>query len=183
MNETGRQPKAVSAWMYVLAFGTLLAFLALVGWSLFRRQQGAVEVGKPAPAFTLTSFDGQVIDSAALAGRVVVVHFWASWCEPCENEAVLMEAAWQAYREGGEVVFLGVDYSDTEKKALEFIRRFGVTYPNGADLRTTISQAYHISGVPETYFIDRDGLLAYRQIGPFLSAGEIRAVVDILLSQ
>jgi len=112
---------------------------------------------------------------------VIVVNFWASWCKPCEQEAFELEEAWQFYKPRGDVVFLGVDYVDTEPEAKAFIQQFGLTYPNGPDLRTRISQMFRIQGVPETYIIDREGRLAFVKKGPFLSVNEIRGAVDPLL--
>jgi len=108
----------------------------------------------------------------------VVVNFWASWCKPCEQEAADLESAWQYYKPRGDVVFLGVDYVDTEPEAKAYLQKFNITYPNGPDLRTVASQAYRIGGVPETYIIDRNGKLAYAQIGPFSSLNSIRSVID-----
>jgi len=117
------------------------------------------------------------------SGKVVVLNFWASWCNPCEREAVDLEAAWRYYQPGGDVVFLGVDWTDTEKKAEQYLTKFGITYPNGPDLGTRISQAYRTTGVPETYIIDRDGVLAYVKFSPFLSIDEIKSAIDPLLEQ
>ena len=94
-----------------------------------------------------------------------------------------MEEAWRNYQPGGEVIFLGVDYTDTEPEALSYLAKFDITYPNGPDLRTRISQAYRTSGVPETYFIDRQGKLAYVQIGPFSSLAQIKSIIEPLLAQ
>ncbi len=82
---------------------------------------------------------------------------------------------------GGDVLFLGVDWTDTEKKAEGYLAKFGITYPNGPDLGTRISQAYRTTGVPETYIIDRDGVLAYVKFSPFLSIDEIKSAIDPLL--
>jgi cytochrome c biogenesis protein CcmG/thiol:disulfide interchange protein DsbE len=112
----------------------------------------------------------------------VVVNFWASWCKPCEQEAADLETAWQFYQPRGDVVFLGVDYVDTEPEALAYLEKFNITYPNGADLGTRISQAYRIRGVPETYIIAPDGKLANAQIGPFTSLAQIKAMIDPLLA-
>lgn len=168
-------------WGRILAWGGLFALLAIVAFGLLRSQKGPVNINESAPVFTLTSFDGQSINTADLLGKVVVVNFWASWCKPCEQEAAELEQAWQYYQPGGEVVFLGVDYVDTEPEARAYLARFNITYPNGPDLRTAISQAYRIRGVPETYIIGQDGKLANRKIGPFTSLAEIQGMIDPLL--
>jgi cytochrome c biogenesis protein CcmG/thiol:disulfide interchange protein DsbE len=95
----------------------------------------------------------------------VVINFWASWCIPCRQEAAYLEQTWRKYQEKG-VAFIGVDYVDTDAKALAYIREFDITYINGPDLQTRISAAYNIKGVPETYFVDRAGQLQGVYIGP-----------------
>ena len=165
----------------VLAWGALVVLLVILALGLQRSQQGPVQVGKQAPIFSLTSFQGETVNLESLKGKVVVVNFWASWCKPCEQEAADLETAWQTYKSGGKVVFLGVDYVDTEPEAKKYLEKFSISYPNGPDLRTSISQAYRIKGVPETYFVDREGKLAYVQIGPFNSAEEITAIIDSLV--
>lgn len=137
------------------------------------------EVGKIAPPFTLSLFDGQKTSLADLRGQVVVVNFWASWCIPCIDEAPELEGAWQKYKSAG-VVFLGVDYVDTEPKALEFLKRFGISYPNGPDLASRISYDYRIKGVPETFVVDKTGVVRFVKIGP-TTARELSAVIDTLL--
>jgi len=92
-----------------------------------------------------------------------------------------MQQAWTEYEPTGQVVFLGADYVDTEPEARVYLKKFGITYPNGPDLATHISQYFRIKGVPETYFIDQDGVLKYVQVGPFSSIDQIRAQIDPLL--
>jgi cytochrome c biogenesis protein CcmG, thiol:disulfide interchange protein DsbE len=168
-------PGALVAWVVILG---LLGLLAL---GLMRSQQGPVSVGQTAPVFTLTTFDGDRIDLGDLHGKVVVINFWASWCKPCEQEAADLEAAWRQYEPGGQVVFLGVDYVDTEPEARAYLSKFDITYPNGPDLGTRISQAYRIRGVPETYVVGPDGKLDFVKIGPFERLSEITGAVDALL--
>ena len=165
-------------WMIILAFVVLASLLALMGLGMARSSLTALKVGNPAPTFTLSSFDGQSIPLSSLKGKVVVVHFWASWCTSCFDEALLIEQAWQKYQPGGQVVFLGVDYVDTDAPALDFIKKYGFTFPNGPDLRSEISAGYHVTGVPETYIIDRQGNLAVLQPGPFSTLQEISGLVD-----
>ncbi len=165
----------------ILLWGGLLLLLAVLAFGLFRSQQGQVNVGELAPEFTLESFSGETYRLPDLRGKVVVVNFWASWCESCKPEARDLEAAYQYYLPTGEVLFLGVDYVDTEPEALAYLEEFQVTYPNGPDLRTEISQAFRIRGVPETFVIDKSGRIAHLQIGPFSSFEEILGIIDPLL--
>ena len=114
-----------------------------------------------------------------MRGNVVVINFWASWCKPCESEAADLEAAWRYYQPGGEVIFLGVDYVDTEPEARSYLAKFEITFPNGPDMGTKISQLFNRSlGVPETYIIDQEGTLRYVKIGPFSSVDELRAIIE-----
>jgi cytochrome c biogenesis protein CcmG/thiol:disulfide interchange protein DsbE len=166
---------------HLLAWGGLMILLAILALGLDRSQKGPVSEGQRAPTFTMTTFEGEEVSLASLQGKVVVLNFWASWCKPCEQEASDLEAAWRYYQPGGQVVFLGVDYIDTKPEALVYLEKFDITYPNGPDLRTRISQAYRITGVPETYFIDQDGLINSKKIGPFTRYEEITRIIDAML--
>ena len=170
-----------SPWVRLLVWGGVLLLLGIVAIQLNKAQGGTVRVGEKAPDFVLTTFDGDEISSTELSGKVVVLNFWASWCQPCEVEAADLQNAWEMYEPGGEVVFLGVDYIDTDNEAMAYMERFGITYPNGHDLGTRISQAFRTIGVPETYIIDQEGILAYVKIGPFTSLSEITSAIDPLL--
>jgi cytochrome c biogenesis protein CcmG/thiol:disulfide interchange protein DsbE len=171
-------------WVQAPVYAIVVGLLALVALQMRRNgplAAGPVGAGQPAPPFTLTTFDGQEVALADLRGQVVVVNFWASWCLPCEDEAPALEGAWRRYRDQG-LVLIGVDYVDTEPEALAFIQRFGITYPNGPDLGTRISQAYRVSGVPETYIVDKTGVLAHVEIGP-LAEAKLQAVLEPLLQE
>ena len=173
--------RALPRWVIILAFAVLLGFLALIAWGLHVSQGGPVLIGQKVPAFSMTTFDGQAYNTAHLSGKVVLVNFWASWCTPCSQEAGALETAWQSYKNSGQVVFLGEDYVDTEPEARAYLKQYNVSYPNGPDLRTQVSQLFHIRGVPETYILNKQGQLAYEKIGPFASADDIKSVIDGLL--
>jgi cytochrome c biogenesis protein CcmG/thiol:disulfide interchange protein DsbE len=179
VEQPARSNRSKIGW--IIAFVVLLSLLALLWLGLGRASQGPIKVGDQVPNFGLTTFDGQQINLAEHSGKVIVLNFWASWCKPCEQEAADMEAAWRLYQDRGDVIFLGVDYVDTEPEALAYLEKFGITYPNGPDLGTRISQGFRIRGVPETYFIDASGKLADFEIGPFSNLSQIQAKIDNLL--
>lgn len=180
MSQTTRQTSSLR-WGRIFAWLAVIGLLTLLAVGLLRSQQGSVNVGQKIPDFKLTTFDGQTIRSADLRGKVLVINFWASWCKPCEQEAADLEAAWRFYQGSGQVIFLGVDYVDTEPEARAYLEKFSITYPNGHDLGTRISQAFRIRGVPETYIVDQQGVLQSVQIGPFRSLSQIKSVIDPLL--
>jgi cytochrome c biogenesis protein CcmG/thiol:disulfide interchange protein DsbE len=175
-------------WVQILVWIGLLALLVLLGLGLFHAQNPIMSIGSKVPDFTLKLFDNyqyqnmNQVNLASLHGKVVVVNFWASWCVTCADEAPDMETAWLYYQPGGRVVFLGVDYTDVDTKALEFLSKFDITYPNGPDLGTRITPIFNRNiAMPETYIIDPQGILRYKQIGPFQSVAEIRSAIDPLI--
>jgi cytochrome c biogenesis protein CcmG/thiol:disulfide interchange protein DsbE len=175
-------------WTRVVVWGIIIVILAFLGWGLLKRSESRPKVGDEAPNFTLQLFDGYYdefqdgkVTLADLRGRVVVINFWASWCVECRVEAEELEETWQDYRDEG-VVFIGVDFDDTEVKAIGYLEEFGITYPNGLDGRGQITdKTYHITGVPETFVVDPTGKIALVKIGPF-QPGELRRTIEELLA-
>jgi cytochrome c biogenesis protein CcmG/thiol:disulfide interchange protein DsbE len=170
-------------WGRIAAWAGLFTLLLITGLGLIRAQEGSVSKGQPAPDFEMTTYDGEVCASQNLKGKVVLLNFWASFCIPCAEEADELESAWQYYKDREDVVFLGVAWSDMDSKALAYLDQYGITYPNGPDMRTRISQAFRMVAVPETYIIDRNGIITHAQIGQFTSAQQIIEVVDKALEQ
>jgi len=174
--------KASRNWGTLLVWAFVIGLLAVVGFGLARAQEGPIAIGKEVPDFTLTTFDGEQLNVEEFRGKVVLVNFWASWCKPCEQEAAELEKAYQYFKDR-DVVFLGVDYVDTEREALAYLEKFQITYPNGPDLRTKISQAFRIRGVPETFIVDRNGIIFDFKIGPYTSLAEIENALQRALDQ
>jgi cytochrome c biogenesis protein CcmG, thiol:disulfide interchange protein DsbE len=142
----------------VVALAAVAGLLGLLLWRL-THQSHPPRMGAAAPSFSLRRIDGAgTLDLASLRGKAVVLNFWASWCVPCKGEAAMLQQAWQRYRSQG-VVFLGVDYHDVTSDARTFLSHHGITYPTVQDGSGAVGDRYGLTGVPETYFIDRNGRL------------------------
>lgn len=167
----------------VVGLVLLLGLVAVMAVNLQKVESTDLQ-GRKAPEFSLPlfdQFDQAEIALADLRGQVVVVNFWASWCVECYKEAELLEQAWQDYKDRG-VMFIGVDYLDTDTAGLAYMEKYGITYPSGPDIGDKISRAYAITGVPETFFIDQAGNIAHVQIGP-IGRAELYALLDKLIAQ
>ena len=162
----------------IVTFGLVIGVLALFAVGIINRSAKPVEAGI-APQFSIPLYGGGNFSLAEQRGKVVVVNFWASWCIPCREEAPMLERVWKRYKDRG-VVFIGVDYVDTETEALKFLKEFGITYPNGPDIGTETSRRYRIQGVPETYFVGKDGILRGNRIGPIDEATLVAKLEELL---
>jgi cytochrome c biogenesis protein CcmG/thiol:disulfide interchange protein DsbE len=124
-------------------------------------------------------------DLDGLRGRVVVVNFWASWCAPCREEMPALEEVSRGYAEAGKpVTVIGVDASDVRSEAAQFLAEVGVTYPTVYDqqgLRGGVAASWSVTGLPQTWFVARDGSRAGR-IGGRLTVDDLRSRVDELLA-
>ena len=184
---TGAPRRRVPLRMQIIIWVALLGLLAMIYFELIHSQQGQIGPGDQVSNFSMPLFSGyewsgqSQIQFSDFHGKVVMVNFWASWCKPCEQEAPDLEQAWQFYKDDGRVIFIGADYVDTEPEARAYLAKFGITFANGPDLGTRVSQLFRIKGVPETYFIDQQGVLQYAQIGPFSSVDEIKSIINPML--
>ena len=151
----------------------LLLFVRLINASQAVGNAGTSPVvGHAAPDFSVSLLNGkagQTLRLADLKGKPVVVNFWASWCDPCVDEAPVLEAASQRYAAQG-VVFVGVSYEDEPSDSMRFLQQYGVTYPVGTDgsAKTpgAIAIAYGVLSPPETYFINPNGVVVDEFSGP-----------------
>ena len=151
--------------LIVAAIGALVVVLVLA----FQRDPHDLRtgtVGKPAAAFTLQKLDGSGAFTVTPGdGKVVVVNFWASWCIPCKQENPALVKVYERYRTS-DVVFVGVLYQDSADGGLTYLKENGVVWPTVNDDQGRVAFSYGVFGIPETYFIGRDGVIAGRHIGP-----------------
>ncbi len=163
-----------------------IVWLLAYGFSRDPRYIQSPLIARQAPSFTLPLFGGGTIRLEDLRGKVVFLNFWASWCPPCRAEAKTLEAAWQQYKDQ-EVVFLGIDIQDTDQDARAFLKEFGITYLNARDASGKVAIEYGVWGIPETFFIDPQGRITYKQVGalgrPIITAKLDEALRGIVSAQ
>lgn len=157
----------------VLVVGTLIgaALLGVLFMSLGRDPQAINSplIGRPAPPFALKAVGtADTIDLQQLRGRPVVINFWATWCGPCYDEHPTLVQGARAL--GDNVQFVGVVFNDTEDKIQSFLRERGSAYPTLLDQQGKTAIAYGVGGVPETFFINRQGTIVAKYSGPMNSA-------------
>ena len=155
-----------------------VAFLVVIGLGTYR--SGA----KPRPGDRVPNFSAPLLGGdgslslSDLRGKPVVMNFWASWCAPCKDEAPLLREAFAAY--GDRINFVGIDIKDARTDALAFVEEYGLAYPSVRDEEQTIYQDYGLTGQPETFFIDSEGVLVEHVAGP-LEAPRLAELIDLLL--
>ncbi|MGH2405037.1 MAG: TlpA family protein disulfide reductase [bacterium] len=169
-------------WQKVAVLGALAAVLLVLALAVARERPpwSTPLVGRPAPDFTLTLFSGRSFRLADQRGKVVFINFWASWCTACRLEAPVLEWGWKTYNARG-FVLVGINVWDRREDALAMIREFGKTYPNGPDATGTILQDYGVTGIPETFIIDRTGRVVRKYLGPMTRDLITREVEPLLV--
>lgn len=168
-------------WLIPLAALPVVGLLAY-GFRTDPRAVPSPLLGRPAPSFTLKTFDGTPVSLDRHRGKVVVLNFWASWCRPaCTEEAPVLEAGWRQFQ-AKDVVVLGVAIQDKDPASLEFIKQFGLTFPNAPDPTGKVSIDYGVWGVPETFIIDRRGVIRTKHVGG-VSETMFRESVEPLIAE
>jgi len=159
-----RPDRRIAALLAValVATGLLVGFLWLAKPP--GGQNDAIANGQPVPPIAGTTLDGGAFDLASLRGHPLVINFWASWCEPCKQEMPLL-AQKAASHAGDGLRIVGVLSDDTVDKGLAFESTYGATWPSVFDRDGALKAAYRVLGRPQTYFVDRDGILRSIQVG------------------
>ncbi len=167
----------------VIAALSVVLFVVYVMASGFGNDPHAVPFmmkGKPAPLFSIKRLDQEgTINLKDYLGQPVVLNFWATWCGPCKMEQPVLDWAANAYR--GKAVFIGIVFEDTEQNTRSFLQQTGAAYPQVFDPKSTVAVDYAVSGVPETYFINRQGIIVKKYIYPFGSPDEFNDQIREIL--
>ncbi|HXC61406.1 MAG TPA: redoxin domain-containing protein [Nitrospiria bacterium] len=160
----------IRGWHITLVIG-VFGLLALFYQGLWGdpRALPTVLIGTPAPAFVGPElYSGEPISLAGFHGKVVVINFWASWCEECKLEHANLLKIYERFSKNPNFVMLGIDYQDREDDAKEYLRIRGSNFKHIRDLKGTIAIDYGVYGVPETFVFDPQGIIRHKQVGPIL---------------
>ncbi len=180
MDDTSTRPRRRWNWW---AVGAAVGAAASVGYLAGRPEADPTSLRRAerdAPAFALEDLraPAETIGLADLAGRPVVLNFWASWCVPCRTEMPAFEAVHQ--RLGDRVVFVGVNHQDSPTAALQLLEETGITYVTGRDPDGSVAADYGAVGLPATAFISADGELLATRLGE-MDEAELEETIDELL--
>lgn len=148
---------------------SIVSLISILAWGLSIKQpssslSGHVVVNKPAPDFSLKTFEEGDLTLSELHGNPIVINFWASWCFPCRQEASLLEKTWREYHEHN-ISFVGIAVQDSDQGARKHLSEFQITYPNARDQDGRVSIDYGIVGMPATFFINSVGIIEGRWVG------------------
>jgi len=154
----------------------------MTGCSIGRAAE-PTEIGAVVPAYAAPDLAGDSTSLASLRGRVVVLNTWATWCPPCREEMPELQAVHEELRSAGvTVIAVSIDARDDAAEIREFLRIAGVTFPVLHDADERISRLFRATGVPETFLIDREGVLRHRWIGQ-ISRDQVRSAARDLLEE
>lgn len=162
--------------------GSIVVLVVLVGLvinAVWNNSGPTAAVGRPAPNFNLAGLDRDHIELEDFAGQVVMLNFWATWCEPCRNEMPAMQRVYERYRDQGFTV-LAINHLETVGQIRRFLESVGATFPVAYDITAGVHDMYLVRSWPTSVFIDRDGIVR-AHISRELTEEEIEEQVKALL--
>ena len=162
-----------------LLVGAGLAILIFKGFDLSRRDEvseldapipgvalpESAAVDSLAPDFELYNLDGETVKLSNLRGKIVLINFWATWCEPCKVEMPLFEERYQIT--GSDLEILAVNFDEPEQEVRQFVDEFGLSFPVLLDPGAEVQNLYRIRGYPTTFVVNEEGIIQYHHIGLF----------------
>ena len=156
-------------WLWPLAIFLILVVFLGIGLKLNPREVPSPLIGKPAPAFTLPLLHDpdKTFSQKDAAGKVWILNVWASWCAPCREEHPL----WVEMAKSKNVPIYGLNYKDKRADSIAWLQRYGDPYVlSVTDAQGRIGIDYGVYGVPETYVIDKQGVIRFKHVGPVTPA-------------
>lgn len=151
---------------FILLLLIVVPVIALLYFGLQRdaKELPSLLIAKLAPAFSLQTLDGKTVTLESFKGSPLIVNFWASWCYPCLQEHPLLALAPNLFPDE-KVQSVGILYQDTKENAQGYIQKYGEAFPVLLDVNSQTAIDYGVGGVPETFFIDREGIIRHKQQG------------------
>ncbi len=174
---------ALIGYSFFTSRNDLSKFVLREGTGLFAedpkelKAQTAARLGHLAPDFALSDLNGQTVRLSGFRGKPLLLNFWAAWCPPCRKEMPDLQNFHERY--GEKVVLLGVNWGEDANTVKEFLARYGVKYLNLLDERGTAFVLYRLTGIPTSFFIDREGFIRGIWLGP-LKVEEIAGIFERL---
>lgn len=168
LTDTAQQtpPRTASRLLIGAAAIAILALTFGVVWMQSAKYE-PLTVGRVAPDFELPGLDEKTVRLSDFRGKVVFLNFWATWCKPCREEMPSMEVLYKNFEKDGLVILaVSIDRVTTKKDIPPFVKSMNLTFPVLVDSWGQTDKRYKLMGVPETYIIDRDGVLREKVIGP-----------------
>ena len=163
------------------ALALVLGLLGLLIWKIASDDAPVASVGQPVPHFDLPTLSGdERVAVADYVGKPMVINFWATWCVPCRTEAPLLERAAKRYVD--RVVFIGVDVRDFNGDAKNFVEKHGLTYLIAYDGPAKLWEPWGITGLPETFFVDRNGTIIDHKVGEITDEADLDEAIRKTLS-
>jgi cytochrome c biogenesis protein CcmG, thiol:disulfide interchange protein DsbE len=162
---------AIGAALLTIGF---VVYVMAKGFGTNPREVPFLLAGKKAPNFTIKRLDNDTTVSLSdFTGKPIVINFWATWCGPCKMEHPVLD--WAAKQYADRAVFLGIVFEDNEENTKRFLAENGWSFVQLYDPLSTVAVDYGVSGVPETYFIDRNGIITGKYAAPFTDPREFTA--------
>ena len=171
----------------VILIAVFIVAIAIILFSVKREETPktqAVVVGLNAPEFSLSDPSGKTYTLSELKGSVVFINFWATWCPPCVEEMPSIQNLYNGFKDRKEFRMVTILYKDDYEKAMAYMKQNNYALPVLIDREGKSAKAYGVTGVPETYIVDKQGVLRQKVIGPAdWNSTEADSLISNLLKQ